>query len=340
MAAIPLLFKKFMDRLCLFIILFLIFGIIEGCSYSTSENSSSSKSEQIKNTFNDSELPLPMIPDSLESSEKKADYALAHFWDEMDFTDTVRSHSQEFIEQNFVNFIVLFPYASEQGLQEGINKLIYKAGVDSVAFNLLAKTADLYLYEPNSPYFSEEYYLMFLNRLTKSVNLDEPIKERLNFQLKAAMKNRPGTITADFSFITYDNKKYSFHNLKEDTEQILLLFYDPDCDNCKESLKILSADKDLQQSIEEKKLSVIAIYAGDDKKLWKETVNEMPGTWTVGMDTGDINKNDLYELRALPSLYLLDKGKNVILKDASPNQLLSFLKHKGQDIKNISTEEK
>ena len=51
-----------------------------------------------------------------------------------------------------------------------------------------------------------------------------------------------------------------------------------------------------------------------------------PATWYNGFDPDFIIRADLlYNVRAIPSLYLLDKDKTVILKDAVTGRVLEFL---------------
>ena len=53
----------------------------------------------------------------------------------------------------------------------------------------------------------------------------------------------------------------------------------------------------------------------------------MPAGWMVGMDREVVKNEALYDLKAMPSLYLLDGNKQVLLKDApyeAIRQALSF----------------
>jgi hypothetical protein len=43
----------------------------------------------------------------------------------------------------------------------------------------------------------------------------------------------------------------------------------------------------------------------------------MPAEWIQGRDEYGLYKNNVYDLRAIPSLYLLDKDKKVLLKDCT-----------------------
>jgi hypothetical protein len=49
----------------------------------------------------------------------------------------------------------------------------------------------------------------------------------------------------------------------------------------------------------------------------------LPKEWIVGTDREEIKQRCLYDLKAMPSLYLLDGDKKVILKDVSYRKICS-----------------
>ena len=74
------------------------------------------------------------------------------------------------------------------------------------------------------------------------------------------------------------------------------------------------------------------MYTDEDIETWEKYRPSMPALWLNGYDASfTIRGNNLYDLRAIPSLYLLDKDKRVIIKDAMPYQieerLLNFLQN-------------
>lgn len=111
------------------------------------------------------ELPLPEVPALFTAPEERAAYVLEHFWDGMDFRDTLRSRDRLFMEQCFVNFLSLFPHALPQSLPSPVGRLLQRAAVDSVAFRLVNSLAEHYLDDPNSPMRNEEHYILFLEAL-------------------------------------------------------------------------------------------------------------------------------------------------------------------------------
>ena len=63
----------------------------------------------------------------------------------------------------------------------------------------------------------------------------------------------------------------------------------------------------------------IANYDPDtDLEAWREHLQDYPASWINGYDADQrIEKERLYDLKAIPALYLLDKQKRVMAKDCT-----------------------
>lgn len=292
----------------------------------TSETTETATEEEHQNEL---ELPFPEPPAALSTPEERAAYILLHFWDELDFSDTVKSHNVEFIEQNFSNFISLFPYTDESGLTKAVNYLITRAEKDSIAYSLILETADKYLYDPNSPMLNEDFYIFFLQEFLNSSATGERAKIRLEQQLKDTRKNRPGMIASNFSYKDRKGKATTLYKTQFNND-LILIFYDPDCNHCDEAINLLLEDDALKELLEQKQLSVMAIYSGDKEALWKKTNIKFPDEWIVGYENGKIDDEEIYVLRATPTIFLLDKDKRIVLKDVPVNTLLALL-HQSYD---------
>lgn len=274
-------------------------------------------------TLSSRELPLPKIPSTLRGVPERAAYVVTHFWDDMDFRDTLCSRDTAFMEQNFVNFIALFPHAESTSLQPAVRDLMRRAEADPVAYTLLMEMAEKYLYESASPMLNEEYFIFFLEEITRTPVLGEYDKMRSVYLLEAAKKNRPGMKAADFTYFTRDGRLQTLYGTKG--RRILLIFYDPDCDHCKKMMEKLQGNEFLRQQIHAQQLTVLAIYADDDRKAWNRTKNDFPTEWIVGLDRGDIRERELYVMSVMPTLYLLDCDKKVVLKEVPLQTLLGVL---------------
>ena len=74
------------------------------------------------------------------------------------------------------------------------------------------------------------------------------------------------------------------------------------------------------------RLKVVDIFIDREVDQWKARVADYPAAWINGYDHTFTIRNDiLYNVRAVPSMYLLDKDKRVIFKDVPPEILLTYL---------------
>ena len=91
-------------------------------------------------------------------------------------------------------------------------------------------------------------------------------------------------------------------------------------------IKTLKSFPQLQEGIRTGKLAVLNIYIDEDLKAWKEYMPIYPEEWYNGYDPDYVIRTDiLYNVRAIPSLYLLDKDKKVIMKDTPEARLFDWL---------------
>ena len=269
------------------------------------------------------QLQLPAIPALLTEPKDRAAYLIEHYWDNMDFADNSQTSNSEFMELAFVNFLSVFPIVDEPVLRKGVNILLTKASAGESAYKGLAMLADKYLYDANSPMLNEAYYALFLEELRTSRLMNEGERSKLEFQYKVTQKNKVGTPATDFKYVTREGENNTLHGTK--AEHTLLLFYDPQCGHCAQIMSILIHHRKLNQLIEEGKICVLAIDAEGDRNEWKNHLPQMPSSWRVAFATSDIQSRGLYFLRAMPTLFLLDKEKNVIVKDLRPELLDQYL---------------
>jgi len=261
------------------------------------------------------ELPLPEVPQALTGHEERADYIMNHFWDSLDARDTLKTHDREFMERNLVNFMSLFPHGSMEGISQGVGSLVSVLAKDSNALSLLSDMVARYLDEPNSPMRNETYYILFLESLLRQPSLYESDRLRAEHKLGMAKKNRPGMLSSDFAYVDRNGRCCTLHNTAAG-RQLLLVFYDPECDHCSEILEQVSESAIINSCIDRGQLTVLAVYTEGNRDLWEDTKNSMPQQWMVGFDTDGIVDLERYSIPAMPVMYLLDSDKKVMLKDA------------------------
>lgn len=267
------------------------------------------------------------VPSVITKPEERAAYLVTHYWDKFDFTDTALVHLPEITEQAASNYIDMMKYVPSATAASSIKNMMNKAAVDSTMFAYFVGLYEKYLYDPNSPMRDESLYIPVLEAILEAPVFDEVHKVRPAHLLEVALKNRIGEPATDFTYTLADGKKGTLYRVKAD--YLLLFFYNPDCHACKEITDQLAASPVINAWIKDNKLKILAVYPDEDLDAWKNHISYMPASWINSYDSTVSLKNDeIYDLKAIPTLYLLDKDKKVILKDVTFNQIDNYLQLK------------
>ena len=90
------------------------------------------------------------------------------------------------------------------------------------------------------------------------------------------------------------------------------------CPMCKQLREQIGGSPMLSEMIERGRLKVVALYPDEDLAEWREYRGHIPPSWINGYDAGCVvREKSLYDLHAIPALYLLDRDKRVLVKDST-----------------------
>lgn len=272
---------------------------------------------------------LPQIPDEITSPEERGKFLVMHYWDRFDFSNERLISRPEITEQAFVDYIhILQNYVPLKDAKKSLHYTLNTMKANDAMYAYFASLFEKYLYEPNSPFRNEEFYLVVLKQLTKSSSLSKAEKSKYKFQLSMVNKNRVGKKAANFNYTLALGETLSLYSIKSD--YLLLIFFDPECSTCdavirqiKESVSINNAMK--MNSPTRTMLTVLTVYPGENINEWLNYLPQLPAEWVNAYDQGMvITRKNLYDIHAYPVLYLLDKNKRVILKDSSLEAVEGF----------------
>lgn len=267
---------------------------------------------------------LPAIPDTLQTVESRSSYLVAHYWDRFSFADSLQFMNQpEMVEQALVDYVDLFRLVPAAEAENSLSTLMDQASVTLNGFLFFYNTLEKYLYDATSPMRNEALFIPVLQKMMASNKLSDDDKLRPAMLLKSVSKNKVGSMAADFSYTKPDGSQHRLSELQ--TPLILLLFFDPECDDCHQVIMRLEQTDVLNLLTADRQLTVLAVYPGENKRLWQTMAQHMLPTWEIGMDESQtIYNKELYDILGFPSMYLLDQHKTVILKDASLTALEEY----------------
>lgn len=273
------------------------------------------------------EFPFPEIPATLTEPEARKSYLLTHYWDKFSFADTTLVDNRDVTEQGFVNFIALLldGTTSEELARESLKNWCAGFIGEAHARKVLTKTTDDYLFNPNSPFYNEALYGLYLETMLGVLPQTDARRSTYGFKLKLLRRNNVGSRATDFAYCLPDGTKRTLDATPVKGDRLLLVFYDPECESCHEVLRKMAADRELAAAVRAGKVSVLAVYTEGNDGAWRKALSDMPEGWTTGTDREAVKQGALYDLKAMPSLYLLDGKKTVLLKDATYEKICAAL---------------
>jgi len=273
------------------------------------------------------QFPFPTIPVTLTEPAARKSYLLTHYWEQFDFSDTTLVNNRDVTEQGFVNFIALLADGTtpEELTRESLENWCAGFVGKEHARKVLTQTADDYLFNPNSPFYNEGLYGMYLEALLGKLPQTDAMRSAYRFKLELIRRNNVGEKATDFVYYLSDGTRHTLAATPVKSNRLLLMFYDPECESCHEVLLQMAADTALAEAVRTGKLSVLAVYTEGNQEAWRKGLADMPEGWIIGTDRQKVKEEALYDLKAMPSLYLLDGKKTVLLKDAAYEKIRATL---------------
>ena len=260
------------------------------------------------------------LPDSLSSVEERARYAAEHFWDLYDFADTSLLDLPQVSAQGFANYLNLLTHIDTTIAYPSMRRFVPKTTIHPRTRQYFLELAETYLYSPLSPIRNEDLYRIYLYAYLSDPTLPEVLRLRPQTQLDKLLKNRVGSRASDFKYKTIDGRSSRLYKLK--TPYILLYFNNPECNYCQVITSKIKNNPSINRMIEAGDLTVLSLYPDKQLDLWYKHAKDFPKQWIVACDPVQaIDREQLYDLQAIPSLYLLDQDKTVLLKDAAYEQI-------------------
>lgn len=276
--------------------------------------SNKKKSESTKEEKKEIGLVIP-TPPSVLSEHDKMEYLALHFWDNYDFTDTTYLSHKDMTEQFLVDFLGLINNVSLETGEKALITMLKKSQADSDVFDHYSNFYDSYLGDPSSPMRNEDLYIPYLRFVIESEKIDSLEKIRPKARLELSLKNRVGDKANDIRATLSSGATVSLYGIK--SEYTLLYFINPDCSACAATTEDLKNSPNINALIDDKLLTIMLVYPDTDLTAWREHLSDIPSKWINGYDKEQvIREKETYDLEAIPSLYLLDKDKRVIIKDA------------------------
>lgn len=274
------------------------------------------------------QLPLPKVPASIKEPAKRAAFVADHYWDHMDWQDTLLLSSERFMGESMATYGELLRLSgSERTRSSAVNAMVNSAAVNPKALKTVSDYAYTYFYYPDAPQYDPELYLDFITPLMAQPGISRADKMRLERYRKQILNNRVGSVARDFVYIGEDGKQHRLLSTAQGAQYRVIFFFDPDCNICEEAIEMMKSSKKFSEAEKEGVAAVIAINPfGQESPGKAKGKSTMPDNWTVGYSPdGEVDNDELYSIRATPAIYVIDQTGRILEKDLSLARLDTFL---------------
>lgn len=296
-------------------------SLLTSCGDKTSKDTDAPKKETTRNPRTGTPMFIHVsAPRTLDDNAESIKYVLSHYWDKVTLSDSLWVHSYVDMDMAIVRFLTLANKNPDQKVSEqAIKDMMHLMQVEATpgVYNMMAGILDKYLDMPYSGIHNDNYYIIILNERLKSPNLTDAQKAIVREKLSTIMKNRQGYKAADFAYTTRDGHTSTLYDT--DADYTLLMLYRPDNAQSKATCNMLAEilnESPLSGMTADGRLKVLAVCTGENMETWEKIRRDIPSEWIDAYDAEQaITSSQLYDLRYVPAIYLLDREKHVIAKN-------------------------
>ncbi|MGJ5642851.1 TlpA family protein disulfide reductase [Formosa sp. S-31] len=257
----------------------------------------------------------PYIPEGYEDAETFFNNYKTHFFDSIDFNDTVLQNSG-FLIETCLNYVFIFVDQTQPNttFQNNIDHVVQATSkapqIQKTLLEILWTQFKNQQNETVANYISTKYLIDTLDPVADKVLLQE---------IKAFKNTALGNKAPEFSW-TDQGIKTQLSDL-EGKDFYIITFWSSTCSHCLNELPVL---KDYLKN--KSNIQVIAIGLEDEPGHWKQTIKNYPDfTQIYGEGHWDNPISIDYGVTGTPSFFVLDKNKVIQAKPDDVEELISYL---------------
>lgn len=270
------------------------------------------------------EIPPPP-PSFYQNRELLLSYYAEHTFDNYNFEDARLVYTPSTSDRIKEFSKLLYQFEREEDglpyLKALLTKMKHHTSTYYLFFDQLEKILGNYL----SPFYMETIYITLLKDALSLPNLEDIREIRYRKELKTIDKNMRGDRVPNFDIKLPNDSLTTLYDFN--SNYLILYFQNPDCPSCVEMRNRMAKMSVLNQAIDEHKVTVLTVYFEESEEVWKNYLNKEANpryvnAWNYKYN---IDSDELYDLRRIPYVFLLDKDKKVIKKDLLVNEIEYYI---------------
>jgi thiol-disulfide isomerase/thioredoxin len=260
----------------------------------------------------------PYIPENFEEVTTYIKNLETHFFDSVDF-NKITLQSSDFLVERMYNYVL--------GIGAGSSDISANYNKNIDAFCLAMQDAPLEIksslllqlwqtmadsdFEGVANYIADKYLIDIAKKLNDQVLIDSLVQ----------FKNTSKESTAPDFYLDEQNNQKKLSDLTG-FEYYALVFWSSSCSHCLNEIPQLES---FVKTLKENELQVIAIGLENDDKAWSDAIKNYPDfIHVLGLGKWDNEIGNLYDIKATPTYFVLDKNKHIVAKPTDIQTLKAF----------------
>lgn len=269
-------------------------------------------------TMPETYFPYPLVPDSIQTLDGRSNFLITHFWDFCDLKKGFSSRAK--MAGAFKDYLSFMPYANARVVHKSIAKFLKDIEKQPDDMVFIAHTAEQLVHSDTAQIFSDELYLPFAQAVVNNKRVKKEDKEYFAPQVKVLTATMLQSRMPDISYTDRNGNSAFF---SPDSTQVLLLFFtEPGNSDALLAKARLNADSKATTYIKEGLMKVVAIAKTEPGEEWLNFAKTLPEEWIVGANP---KIDSEYDIRFIPSFYVVDGNGNILLKNANISQITNIL---------------
>ncbi|MCQ2280446.1 MAG: DUF5106 domain-containing protein [Bacteroidales bacterium] len=261
----------------------------------------------------------------MKNADMRQMYYIEHTFDNYPFEDARMAGTPSAME-TVINFCSGIFYMDPVAAAPIAEHLLSKAQVNATNYHAFFNVMESAFGTIGVSFWTEEIYLTMLDNALHYNQLEERRIKYYQQVYELQSKNLPGTQIANVDILWADGTQSSLYDVQ--SEYTLLYLQNPDCHTCTAVREYLTENEELTKAVQSGKLKVVTLYFDKDEALWRRYLKTKANpSWQHGWDfSGEIEAGNLFDLRTIPVIFLLDKDKKVIRKNIAHFEISDYLK--------------
>lgn len=254
------------------------------------------------------------------------EYYVQHYFDNFPWTHSTILKTAVGINK-VREFCSIIAQLNRPDLDPYVLSALQSAKIDTATYFMFFDKLEKVLGDHASPYRIERLYIKMLKDMQTLPKLPAERKRHCAYELSVIDKNHEGDLAPNFNIVTDKGEKMSLYDIQ--SEYLLLYLQHPTCPTCQRVRKMIADFPVLNRAIANGKLTVLTVYFEDEQEIWDNYKNseEANPNYMHGWNYDQsIEKNKLYDTRAIPYMFILDKDKRILRKNVMETQLEDVLR--------------